>query len=298
MKSTLVNVAIADAYAMAWEFVEPAQAPVNDWSGYRPNPNIASYVPSKYSDDTMRSLINARVILERDPLNQLDYVRVMKEEVRNDPRIGWSRGFRAYLAEQADRPDDEWFSVIRPRNTNGGVMGAAVCGFLDTPRDVIGAAITQALITHDEEAATYAAACAMAFYGARTTVGDLRDLHAYVCSHVAGLSQLMPDLPLKAPDRSMLASDAYATALRILGECNDFRGILDRTIVHGGDTDSVASIAVAIASGSPDFDANYPGWALDTLECGDLAALDRLVRTGSSLAKISRPDTEPGGPGG
>ena len=106
MKSTLVNVAIADAYAMAWEFVEPAQAPVNDWSGYRPNPNIASYVPSKYSDDTMRSLINARVILERDPLNQLDYVRVMKEEVRNDPRIGWSRGFRAYLTEQADRPDD------------------------------------------------------------------------------------------------------------------------------------------------------------------------------------------------
>lgn len=294
MSTVLLSMAIADAYAMGWEFLkEPTEAPVHDWSGYKGNPQIPSYVASKYSDDTMRSLINARVMLEADPFNPLAYVRIMKEEFRKDGRYGWSRKFRAHLTAQLDRPDEEWLQVLMPRNTNGGIMGAAVCGFLAAPEEVIRAAETQALVTHDEEAAVYASACALALYGLRTGAAERSRLHAYACAHDVRLAALMPTLPEEAPAPSMLASDTYATVMRILAQCNDFRGILDRTIAHGGDTDSIASVAVAIASAGEDFVENYPHWAVEDLECGDAASRDRLLDTGRSLAEMSIGNTIP-----
>lgn len=288
MSHVLLNMAVADAYAMGWEFVaDPAEAPVNDWMGYKANPRIASYVASTYSDDTMRSIINARVMLEGDPLDPLDYVRVMKEEFAKDQRDGWSRKFRAFLSSQMGRPDEEWLDSVMPRNTNGGIMGAAVCGFLSTPREVIRAAETQAMVTHDEEAAVYAIACALALYGLRTGAARRTALHAYACSHDARVAALMPVLPAEAPERSMLASDTYATAMQILARSNDFRGILDQTISHGGDTDSIASVAVAIASAGEGFDENYPAWAIDDLDEGDERVRERLVGISEALAGLA-----------
>ncbi len=293
MSRVLLNMAIADAYAMGWEFLkDPAEKPLHDWSGYKAHPQIETYVASKYSDDTMRTLINGRVILEADPFDPLDYVRVLKEEFRKDQRDGWSRKFRAHLTAQLDQPDEEWLRVLMPRNTNGGIMGAAVCGFLSDPRDVIRAADTQARITHDDEAAIYASACALALHAMRTGAAGRQDLHSYVCGHDPRIAALMPDIPVEAPARSMLASDTYATVMQILGQCGDFRGILDRTIAHGGDTDSIASVAVAIASAGEGFEENYPDWAVTDLDCGDAASRDRLLELGRALQEIGEPSPQ------
>lgn len=287
MPDTLLHMAMADAYAMAWEFVsDPAQRPRHDWSGYRPNPQIPSHEASRYSDDTMRALVNARVLLEADPFDPLAYVRALKEEFRGDRRGGWSKTFRAHLTEHLDRPDEEWLPALRPRNTNGGIMGAAVCGFLADPRDVMRAAEAQARATHDAEAAVFASGAALALHGLRTGAAPRRELHAYACGHDPRLAALMPELPRDIPAGSMLASDTLAAALHIVARCHDFRGILDRTVAHGGDTDSIAALAMAIASVDDRFIANQPDWAARDLECGDKAAQARLLAVGRALEAL------------
>src|SRR5690606_9982456 len=100
----LFEMAIADAYAVAFEFAED-EAPANDLLSYHRNPAFAELEPARFTDDTHRAIANAEVILGGDGIFDPEtYVRQYQEIYRRDPRYGYSRRYHAYLKANLDTP--------------------------------------------------------------------------------------------------------------------------------------------------------------------------------------------------
>jgi len=286
----LTATAMGDAYAVAWEFVPPDRLPTHDWSGYKPRPQTGTRpaeAPGRYTDDTLRSIANARVLLAGGAHDPLAYVAALKRIAREDRRPGWSSGFQAFLQSQADEPDAAWFSAIQPRNTNGALMGAAVLGLMPTAAEAAGAARVQARTTHDSEAADCAAAVALAAWAIRTRTCAPKDLVACVCDLD---SRADPRLRAEARRTDRVDMSALRTAgaiLHILSTAPTQRAIIDATIAMGGDTDSVAASALGISALDPEaFVPDLPDWMATDLEGAragipsrqQLAMLDQSLR--------------------
>lgn len=288
----IFETAMADAYAAAWEFVPAEMAHPNDWSGYRQRPDGRTEARSLYTDDTLRTIANARVLLGGQTADALAYVREIKRVFREDKRGGWSKNFRAFLESQMDKPDELWFRALRPRNTNGALMGAPVMGTLPTADAARAAGELQALITHDEEAARWAGVLSLASFLVRDGAGP--DTLIQRLERKARTMSGFPHSGLMRAARSadslvtpvdMTARRTCAHIIDILSSQSTLRGIIDEAIRRGGDTDSVAAGAVGIASQNPEaYENDLPAWMATDLENGDatthalLRGLDERLR--------------------
>ena len=285
----IIETAIGDAYAVAWEFLKPGEGPEHDWNGYKRRPKTGDREPSppaRFTDDTLRTIANARVIIAGETSDPLAYVREIKAVFRADGRMGWSKNFHAFLEAQAELPDEEWFAARVPRNTNGALMGAAVMGLLPQADLVANAAVTQALVTHDGEAAGYAAAVALASFGIRRGIRSRSEILEIALSVSGLVSADRLRQEMARTDRvDMSAARTAGAVLRVLTEAQTLRQVIDMTLAMGGDTDSVAAAALGIAAQSDLWENDLPDWAYDDLEgedneavLEDLAQLERRAK--------------------
>lgn len=282
----LIHMAVADAYAVAWEFVNPEDRYPNDWSGYRQHPTAPGARASFFTDDTLRSLINARVLLRREHLSPLAYVRQIKRAFRADKRGGWSRKFRAFMEEQLPKPDERWLAELKPRNTNGALMGAGVMGMLPNPDEAYAAGFVQAIVTHDHEAASYAACLSWAASGLAGGFTTRNGLLRWV-NDKSDLAAMAVVCEGRSCPVDMSARMTFAAIIRILCEERSMTGIIDAAIGAGGDTDSVAAAAVCLASLAPrDYANDLPAWAFSQLEGGDRGMQQELFHTDSLLKRL------------
>lgn len=294
----IFETAMADAYAAAWEFVKPEDALTDDWSGYRQRPDGRGANRSLYTDDTLRTIANARVILAGQAGDALAYVREIKRVFREDKRGGWSSGFRAFLESHQDLPDDEWLGSLRPRNTNGALMGAAVMGVLPSAEAARAAGELQALITHDEEAARWAGVISLASFlvhqgaGPDTIIPRLeRKVRTMSGFPHAGLMRTARSADARAVPVDMTAFRTCAHVIDVLSTQRTMRGIISEVIRRGGDTDSVAAAAVGIASRNPAaYENDLPDWMMTDLENGDPAAHALLRDLDARLDAFTRGD--------
>lgn len=276
----ILETAIGDAYAVAWEFVPPGHQHLNTWDGYKKRPKTGERETSpagSYTDDTLRTIANARVILSGEALSPIAYVRETKRVFREDRRLGWSRNFQSFLESQLDQPDEVWLDVVRGRNTNGALMGAPVMGVLPNPDQVVSASRIQALVTHDEEAAGFASAVSLAAYALHKGKCQPEEILDYV-------SQTLPEVGLQLRNVGwisgrvdMSAKMTAAAIFQVLRQNRSLHDIMRDVIRLGGDTDSVAAAAFGMASLAPErFDLSLPTWAFRGLEGGDVQALMRV----------------------
>lgn len=287
----LLEMAMADAYAAAWEFVEPEKSPINDWSGYKARPGSAR--ASRYTDDTMRTIANARVILKGEVAQPQSYVRELKRVFRSDKRGGWSRSFRAFLESQMDLPDVRWMRDLKPRNTNGALMGAAVMGVMPAPDLAFLGAQIQAKVTHDDDAALFAGIIGLTSYLVRrgaTPENLMAQLNK--SARFSDGETLMDVLPVgkdMITPVDMTSEQTCAHVIDILCTQNTFRGIVNETIRRGGDTDSVAAAAVGIASlNRYSYQNDFPEWMNTDLEGGDTMSQGLLRSLDEKLTDFMR----------
>ena len=283
----IYETAIADAYAASWEFAKPGKEPVNDWTGYKRHPSRSDVPGSSYTDDTMRTMINAMVMLHGKAYDANAYIRVMKAVTGRDKRGGWSRNFRSFLDEQEGKSVEEWWNNRKPRNTNGALMGAAVLGYLNTELKAHKAGMIQAMTTHDSEATSYAgylSSLAFLMRTNRTSPQTLaRDLSRrfYVFRSEHMLNHDFHD-PV-----DMTARMTFEAIVAVLGRNLSLRSIVDDAIALGGDTDSVAAACVGVASMCPHFYENdFPEWAYSDLERGNLVNQTILKRIDAELSVL------------
>jgi hypothetical protein len=288
----LLQLAIGDAYALAWEFA-PGQTAPNDLAGYHQNPKHAELKPGRYSDDTMRALANAAVVLTGSSawFDPAAYVAAYQKAYNADPRAGWSRSFQAHLKRHHDATPVAFMKALRRRPTNGAVMGVAPLGYLPDEPSVRLASSVQCIATHHGAACSAAQAVALAAHYLIYRKGPRADLIAYLRDEVDWESAeeasriLGPDSPV--PRADMPAWTIAAGALFVLTD-DSFTGLSDRLtwIVDQGrqgpaDTDSLAAVTMALASCATDIAQDLPVALIygleDEIARGNLVALDRRL---------------------
>lgn len=265
----LYEMAIADAYAIAFEFVPDSADRPNDLSGYHRHPTYTDVVPGRYTDDTQRGIANAEMVMEsflRPSDNRLfspvAYVAQYQSVFARDPRPGYSRRFEAFLKENLETDPTEMMLKLERRPTNGAVMGSAVLGFLSEPSQVMMAAAAQAISTHSYETIPYAQIVAMSAHFVINDLGPLSDLTPWLYRHLSDSGEQVKEFLSRDHEKpetvTMQASSAVELMLYALPRYNSLSALTQLAVEVGGDTDSAAAIMVAVASESRHYVDDFP----------------------------------------
>jgi ADP-ribosylglycohydrolase len=214
-------------------------------SRYEPCPiktvDFALFSPrSCFTDDTVMTVAIAEALLAGEPY---DFIGPLKAWYRRHPHVGYGKTFARWAAHPTDRdPYRSW--------GNGSAMRVSpvawACADLD---QVVRVAAASAAVTHDHpEGIAGAQAVAACAFIARTggTKGDIRACATgyYGARMERTLAQIRPGY---AFDVSCIGS--VPEAIIAFLEADSFEGALRNAVSLGGDSDTQACIAGAIAEG-------------------------------------------------
>ncbi len=290
----LIEMAVGDAYGAGFEYTSPEFVKANNrLDKYVQHPKWKDMTPGSYTDDTQMSIALAELLLkDRDSKlwSPHDIARVFMATFTRDPRKGYAKGFYDFLKKAA--PDslapshetgaDHFLMRIRPHSRkNGGAMRAGVMGLLPDAQDVVDRAMFQASLTHaTQEGMTAAAAAALLVHYFHYDLGSKEDLPLFLDDRV----------PFKHPDHSWTDSwhgrrvkspgtQAVRAAVTAIVKHGSLKNILRQCVDWGGDTDTVATIAMIAASRSREVTQFLPDGLFRNLERGQygkefLIALD------------------------
>ncbi len=266
-----IEAAVGDAYGAGFEFTNTPEVQ-NDLSKYGRHQK-GGLEAGQYTDDTMRAIANARVLLgpEEDRFRPEAYIHQYKAIRREDRRPGWSSRFEAFLDESEHSSAFEMMRNMRRRATNGAIMGIAPLGYLEDPRDVLFASLAQTVSTHSAAAVPYAQAIALASHfllrGARSEDAvhmavDQAEWHNK--SEMSAFIRMIEDAPVPAMPVATIAAGALSALLLFDKQSEALLWSCSR----GGDTDSLASVTMALMSSAKDIQSDLPSHLIEGLEAG------------------------------
>jgi len=248
----LIHIAIGDAYGAGFEFAPRAKIDAhNDGAGYVVHE--LGIPAGHYTDDTQMSIAIAELLLSDAPPDAPACADAFVRAYRRDPRGGYSRGFGQLLSEVADGA--ELLRRIHPGSIrNGAAMRSVPLGLIDDIDAMRRVAREQAAVTHDSPegrlSSEVVALMSHALLRGTTRVGGLA---AMVSAHTG--------LQLRHDWHGEVAVDALETLHAVhtaLAATRSMRELLRACVAFGGDTDSVAAIALGLASLSDEFVDDLP----------------------------------------
>ncbi|MDS7958961.1 MULTISPECIES: ADP-ribosylglycohydrolase family protein [unclassified Acinetobacter] len=238
----LTEIAIADAYGAGFEFCsEDKIISLNNLELY--SKHELYNILGKYTDDTQMSIAIVEFILSDKEWNKENIALKFIECFKRDVRLGYSEGFFNLLSKVES--STELLELIIPTSErNGAAMRSVPIGFLKKKEDVIALAKLQAQVTHDSPIGIQSScAVALAAHFGTHQKGSIRDLESFLDSEQYG------NWDYNWKDRvSLNAYDTVSAALTCLLKHSCLSELLKSCINLGGDTDSVAAIAVGLAT--------------------------------------------------
>ncbi|WP_202745619.1 ADP-ribosylglycohydrolase family protein [Acinetobacter pittii] len=238
----LTEIAIADAYGAGFEFCsEDKIISLNNLELY--SKHELYNILGKYTDDTQMSIAIVEFILSDKEWNKENIALKFIECFKRDVRLGYSEGFFNLLSKVES--STELLELIIPTSErNGAAMRSVPIGFLKKKEDVIALAKLQAQVTHDSPIGIQSScAVALAAHFGTHQKGSIRDLKSFLDSEQYG------NWDYNWKDRvSLNAYDTVSAALTCLLKHSCLSELLKSCINLGGDTDSVAAIAVGLAT--------------------------------------------------
>ncbi|MBP8006146.1 MAG: ADP-ribosylglycohydrolase family protein [Acinetobacter sp.] len=248
----LMEIAVADAYGAGFEFCSKEKIILYN--------NLEMYtkhelydILGKYTDDTQMSIAIAEFILSGEEWSKENIAYKFLECFKRDIRFGYSEGFYNVLKQA--RSGEELISVLIPTSErNGAAMRSVPIGFLKNKDDVISFARLQAQVTHNTEIGiSSSCAVALAAYWGLQENGRLCDLQDFLQS--TGFAEW--DFSWKGKV-TLSAYDTVSAALSCLLKHTSLSSLLKSCIDLGGDTDSVASIAIGLATCFGEYNNDLP----------------------------------------
>ncbi|KKN60282.1 hypothetical protein LCGC14_0533320 [marine sediment metagenome] len=276
----LLYTAIGDAYCAACEYIKiknPQDKKTQDkalkFEQYLSHPRHSNF-PGTYTDDCAMSIGNTEVLLS-DSWGKLDFANAWVDVFNRDPRDAYARSFQKFLEEVES--GFEFLETIHPdSNKNGAAMRSSVFGVMPNPFNVLKVTTLQAKITHNTPGGLFGAQAvalmshyAMYWHGPMTR-GGLGSFLRTMLNPILKVDTSLANVFLE-PWAGRIAGEELGiiTALatfELLISCDSLLQILQKTIEWGGDTDSVAAIALGIAScRMPD---DLPAFMHNQLEIG------------------------------
>ena len=292
----LLFIAIGDAVAAATEFVKVREYPrlfenILRLDGYYQHPTHHDLKPRMYTDDTQMSVAVAEALIEHHELLSgrkvtkkyfFEMLNVMItfhrfEEIfaeawvrtfHRDPRNGYAKGFQLFL--EKTETAKSFLTNIRPYSEkNGACMRAVPLGMIQYPEAILAVAEGQARTTHDTPIGIFSAqvvALMSHFALYRDDPFDrLQDFLEIHLSDSIQLHQMSIHKRWRGPVKSPATNTVHAV-FDLLTHCKTLSEVLRGAIQFGGDTDSVAAIALGIASARMPND--LPQVLFDKLENG------------------------------
>jgi len=259
----LVELAIGDAYAAAFEFVDWELTRDHQLGDYARHPRHERE-PGRYTDDTQMSIAVAELIVSRAPFTRENLADCFVQAFQRDQRTGYARGFYEFLTGVKDGAD--FLARIRPSSDkNGGAMRAVPVGVFARVEEVVEKSALQARLTHDTpEGATAAVAVSLMSHFFLYRLGARQELPAFLASFALGPNWAEP----WSGTVDVKGYSATRAALRLVLEHDQLSAIIEHAVRFGGDTDTVAAIALGVASCCPEIQNDLPQRLLMGLESG------------------------------
>jgi len=293
----LYYTAIGDAYCLSTEYIkhprdDELKAKALEFKGYLQHP-VHKAKPGSYSDDTQMSIANAEVLIKSGPMGKIediDFANAWVEAFKRDPRDAYSRGFQAFL-EEVKSGKEFLDKIVISSNKNGAAMRAAVFGVYEDVQKALDVSRQQASITHNTPGGIFGsqAVTLMSHFALHSDQEMNRlNLGEYIIEHLGDTlvsDDLFKDVIVTRWDGRVAGEEigiitAWAV-FELLVSCNSLLEIMQKTIEWGGDTDSVASIAMGIGSARlPD---DLPKFMHSDLERNSKYGSKYLQKLGSQL---------------
>lgn len=279
----ILEIAIGDAYGRAHEFNTPEFIKqYNDGLNYCLRIDEEPILFGTYTDDTQMSLAIVEYLINNP--GEFDIEKVAESFVKTylrDPHTGYSKRITAALqsCDKKSKKGKLFMDACKIPviiNSNGTVMRSVPLGVLPNEGEVIRAAQLQSVITHSSADASYGSqiiALASHYFYYRKHNGDLSyeafleylnqfNMKTYylMCKH---------NLAEYYPENKSIPCDAQMTVAAViytLFKCHNTTDMLKTAIRMGGDVDSIASIALGLASLKDDVKVNYSKQLIFNLE--------------------------------
>ena len=258
----LLEIAIADAYGSGFEFAPRAKiVRANDGVHYEAH---EKGIPAgRYTDDTQMSVALAELLLAHDEPGAEACADGFLAAYRRDPRAGYSEHFAAVLATAASGAELRRRLAPGSRR-NGAAMRSVPLALVADSARLERIACTQAAVTHDSDpgrlSSVVVGLMGHALLQQRAPIADLpRIVHART------------GFMLRSDWRDEVACDAIETLHAVntaLQRHRSMSALLRDCIEFGGDVDSVAAIALGLASLTPEVMPDLPQALHDGLEDG------------------------------
>ncbi len=259
----LLELAIGDAYGAGFEYADIAIIhQYNNLSSYRKHPRH-NIQPGSYTDDTQMSLAIAEAIVSGEPWTPAMLAHKFVEVFQRDPREGYAMGFFHFLRQVRD--GEQFLREIKPTSEkSGAAMRAAPIGIYPSLSQVIEYCTIQAALTHNTpHGINSAVAAALMTHYFLYHLGPKKELGPFLEEQVSG--QWATPWVGTVGSQGWMSVRAAVTALMRSDTMSD---LLRTCIEFTGDVDTVAAIALAAGSCSPEIVQDLPVHLFDTLEQG------------------------------
>jgi ADP-ribosylglycohydrolase len=309
-QNMLLGIAIGDAYGAGYEFRYPL---LKDYQNILLDKYIKSaftdsdHFPGMYTDDTQMSIGVVELLISDKEFNKLNLANTFVECYKRDPIIGYAKNFQNFL--NSVNSGEEFIKKIQPDSIrNGAAMRSVPLGLIYDKNTVIECATINAQLTHNtpKGIASSVAVALMShikFYENSRYEGSMDDVMSTLYSvipkidsesweyfdAIANNRDFNPKLLFgeKHEDKGV-PCDGMRTAGAVLYLMSryDFQfpsSILIDAVKLGGDTDSVASIALGIGLIHDSVD-NLPDFLYNNLT-NHLYGRDYLLFLGNKLEK-------------
>jgi ADP-ribosylglycohydrolase len=257
----LIEVAVSDSYGAGFEFV-PQETILKE---HKLNKYYASRIDDlkagQYTDDTQMSLAIAELLINEKEWTKEIVAKYFINVFKRDERCGYAKKFYNFLKSVTD--ENDFLARIQPQSVrNGAAMRSVPLSIIKDKKELKYKAALQARITHNTfEGIISSQAVALIGNYFLYKQGKKKDLIDYLFKEV---NYLFIDFKTgRIPCCAISTIDAVITVLQ---ESDTLSQILNKSVLLGGDTDSVASIACGLATMSNEFINDLPDFLYDDLE--------------------------------
>jgi ADP-ribosylglycohydrolase len=262
----LFEIAIGDAYGAGFEFC-PREKIVRCNDGLNYQAHERGIPAGRYTDDTQMSVAVAELLLHDDAPDGDAFADAFLAAYRRDPRPGYSSHF-AVLLEACTSGVELRARLPRGSRRNGAAMRSVPLALIDDLARLRRVAHAQASVTHDSDEGRLSS----------LVVGLMGHALLHERAPIADLPRLVEaraGFALRDDWTGEVACDAIETLHAVNTALQRHRRLSDLLrdcVEFGGDVDSVAAIALGLASLSPEVVADIPAALAAKLEDGDYGA--------------------------